>query len=151
MLYIHHNYKRGSFALFKNVFKLKSKKTGHVPVKARICVLPLIFYDDKTETLDYGKCFTVDVISISTTSITVRHNNMLKKGNILEFRTKHALEDVQCLKCLHFKTLSETPAFGSFIGKIIWRSNEEAGVSIMMMRDRDRDTIAKMVAERTKK
>lgn len=116
-----------------------------------MCVLPLIYYDDKTETLSYGQCFTIDVVSMSANSMTVRHNNILKKGNILEFRTKHALEDRECLKCMNFKSLPETPSFSSFIGKIIWRSNEEAGVNIIMMREQDKAAILKMMADKSKK
>ncbi len=137
--------------MFRKLFNFKTKRLGHIPIKAKICVLPLISYDDKTETLDYGQCFTVDVVSISTNSMTVRHNDVLKKGNILEFRTKHALEDAQCLKCMNFKSLTETPSFSSFIGKIIWRSNEEAGVNIIMMREQDKVTISKMITNKSKK
>ncbi|MDE7314838.1 MAG: hypothetical protein K2N11_03965 [Mucispirillum sp.] len=137
--------------MFKGLFNFKRKRLGHIPIKTKMCVLPLIYYDDKTETLDYGQCFTIDVISMSVNSMTVRHNNVLKKGNILEFRTKHALEDRECLKCINFKLLPETPSFSSFIGKIIWRSNEEAGVNIIMMREQDKAAILKMMANKSKK
>ena len=131
--------------MFKDLFNFRAKRLGHIPIKTKMCVLPLISYDEKTETLDYGQCFTIDVISISANSMTVRHNNVLKKGNILEFRTKHALEDRECLKCMNFKTLPETPSFSSFIGKIIWRSNEEAGVNIITMKEKDKEAILKMM------
>ena len=90
------------------------------------------------------------VVSISLSSITVRHSNSLKKGDILEFRTKHALEDHQCLTCINFKTLPESPSFSSFIGKIIWRNNEKAGVSIIMMKEQDKATIKKIISSRAK-
>lgn len=151
MLYIQDTHKRRLPPLFKGLFNFGAKHTGHIPLKTKMCVLPLISYDDKTETLDYGQCFTIDVVSMSRTSMTVRHNDILKKGNILEFRTKHALEDRECLKCMNFKTLPETPAFSSFIGKIIWRNNEEAGVNIIMMKEQDKATISKMVANKSKK
>lgn len=135
--------------LFKGLFNFRAKRLGHVPIKTKMCVLPLISYDEKTETLDYGQCFTIDVVSISVNSMTVRHNNVLKKGNILEFRTKHALEDRECLKCMNFKTMPETPSFSSFIGKIIWRSNEEAGVNIIMMKEKDKEAILKMMKNKS--
>lgn len=138
--------------MFRRIFNFRAKRLGHIPIKTKMCVLPLISYDDKTETLDYGQCFTIDVISMSASSMTVRHHDVLKKGNILEFRTKHALEDRECLKCMNFKNLPETPSFSSFIGKIIWRSNEEAGVNIIMMREYDKTAILKMMlANKSKK
>lgn len=136
--------------MFSKLFSFRRKKFGHIALKTKMCVLPLISYDEKTETLDYGQCFTIDVISISLSSMTLRHNNSLKKGDILEFRTKHALEDHQCLKCLNFKTLPETPSFSSFIGKIIWRNNEEAGVSIIMMKEQDKAAIKKLINSKNK-
>ena len=137
--------------MFRGLFNFRTKQLGHIPVKTKMCVLPLISYDEKTETLDYGQCFTIDVVSMSVNSMTVRHHDVLKKGNILEFRTKHALEDRECLKCMSFKSLPETPAFSSFIGKIIWRSNEEAGVNIIMMREQDKTAILRMMANKSKK
>ena len=139
------------FSLFKGLFNFRAKRLGHIPLKTKMCVLPLISYDDKTETLDYGQCFTIDVVSMSVNSMTVRHHDVLKKGNILEFRTKHALEDRECLNCMSFKSLPETPSFSSFIGKIIWRSNEEAGVNIIMMREQDKTAILRMMANKSKK
>lgn len=134
--------------MLSRLFNIKRKKFGHIALKTKMCVLPLISYDEKTETLDYGQCFTIDVVSMSLSSITIRHNNNIKKGDILEFRTKHALEDHQCLKCMNFKTLPEVPALSSFIGKIIWRNNSEAGVSIIMMKEQDKETVKKMISEK---
>ncbi len=136
--------------MFSNLFHFRSKKLGNIAIKTKMCVLPLISYDDKTETLDYGQCFTIDVVSISPNSLTVRHNNNFKKGDMLEFRTKHALDDYHCLTCPNFKTMPETPAFSSFIGKIMWCSSKEAGVSIIMMRDRDKAAIKKLIEDKTK-
>lgn len=136
--------------MLSKLFSFRRKKFGHVAVKTKMCVLPLISYDEKTETLDYGQCFTIDVISLSLSSITVRHSNKLKKGDILEFRTKHALEDHQCLTCPNFKTLPESPSFSSFIGKIIWKNNEEAGVNIIMMKEQDKAAIKKLIGSNSK-
>ncbi len=136
--------------MFDKLFHFGSKKLGHITIKTKMCVLPLISYDEKTEALDYGQCYTIDVISISPNSITVRHSNMLKKGDILEFRTKHALDDHHCLTCPNFKTLPETPAFSSFIGRILWRNNKEAGVAVMMMREQDKAAIKKIIDDKTK-
>lgn len=136
--------------MLHKLFNFRSKKLGNVPLRTKVCALPLISYDDKTETLDYGQCYTIDVVSISPNSMTVRHNNMLKKGDMLEFRTKHALEDHHCLKCMNFKTLPETPALNSFIGKIVWRNSKEAGVSIILMKDQDKEFIKKLISGQSK-
>ena len=134
--------------VLSRLFNIKRKKFGHISLKTKMCVLPLISYDDKTETLDYGQCFTIDVVSMSLSSLTIRHYDNIKKGDILEFRTKHALEDHQCLKCMNFKTLPETPSLNSFIGKIIWRNSSEAGVSIIMMKEQDREAVKKLINEK---
>lgn len=132
--------------MFSKLLNFRGNKIGHTAVKIKMCVLPLISYDDKTETINYGQqCYTIDVVSLSLSSITIRHNNQLKKGDMLEFRTKHALDDSQCLKCPNFNTLSESPSFSSFIGKIIWKNNEEAGVNIIMMKEQDKAAIAKLI------
>ena len=143
--------KKEYVTLFNRLFNFRAKRLGHISIKAKMCVLPLVYYDYKTETLDYGQCFTIDVISMSLNSMTVRHNDVLKKGNILEFRTKHALEGKECLKCMNFQTLPETPSFSSFIGKVIWRSSGEAGINIIMMREQDKTAILKMMANKSKK
>ena len=75
--------KKEYVTLFNRLFNFRAKRLGHISIKAKMCVLPLVSYDDKTETLDYGQCFTIDVISMSLNSMTVRHNDVLKKGNIL--------------------------------------------------------------------
>lgn len=135
----------GEYPLLSKIFKTGKKKADRITVKCAVCALPLISYDHKTETLDYGQCFSLEMTNISLNSITVRHANKLKKGDILEIRTKHALDDRQCLKCENFKSLTETPALSSFIGKVIWKNHEEAGFNIIMMRDRDRNYIKKML------
>ena len=51
MLYIQDTHKRRLPPLFKGLFNFGAKHTGHIPLKTKMCVLPLISYDDKTEIL----------------------------------------------------------------------------------------------------
>lgn len=136
--------KKGVLSLFKKLFNFSKKQPKNsAEINAKLCVLSLA-YDDDTETLNYGQCFTVNIVNISPDFMTIRHNHILEKGNILEFRTKYALEDNDCIKCLNYKSLSETPKFSSFIGRVVWQENNEAGVKIIMMREQDKAAILKM-------
>lgn len=140
-------FKKKALSLFKRLFTFRTKRPkDNFEINARLCAFALI-YDPAIETLTYGQCFTVDVESISPEFITIRHNYILEKGNVIEFRTKNALEEGQCLKCLNYKSLSDTPKFSSFIGRVVWQENGEAGIKIIIMKEQDKAAILKMSAK----
>ena len=79
--------KKEYVTLFNRLFNFRAKRLGHISIKAKMCVLPLVSYDDKTETLDYGQCFTIDVISMSLNSMTVIWRSSGEAGiNIIMMR-----------------------------------------------------------------
>lgn len=129
------------FILFRIILNLKNRKKT-AQIKSKMCLLPVMSYDIKSDSLNYGQCFSVDVKSISDTQITVLHNDRIKKGSIFSLKTKKAINsDNKCVKCLNYKNMPENLKLSSMVGKVIWRNCREAVIEILMMKEEDKTYI----------
>lgn len=129
------------FILFRIILNLKNRKKT-AQVNSKMCLLPVMSYDIKSDSLNYGQCFSVDVKSISDSQVTVLHNDRIKKGTVFSLKTKKAINsDNKCLKCLNYRNMPENLKLSSMVGKVIWRNCREAVIEILMMKDEDKEYI----------
>lgn len=124
------------FKRFECVFN--RRREPRIYTNLKMCVFNLIQYDVRADKVIYDECSLIEITSISPTGISVRHNNYLKKGDMMEFRSKHAINSNTCVACPHFKEITEELPVMPFIAKVIWRNDTSAGLNLIMIHERDR-------------
>lgn len=115
-------------------------------MRVKMCAFNLIKYDPKTDVVDYGDCSLIEIVNIGPTGMSVKHNNTLKKGDMLEFRTKYSIEDEACVRCANFCKVVEDLPIRSFIGKVLWRNDSVAGLNFIMIHENDKNYLANLAS-----
>ncbi len=127
------------------------RKDLRINIRARLCAFSLAKYDPKTDLVTYGCCRALEIKDIGPNGVSVFHDGFLKKGDILEFRTRYSIEDKACVKCPWFREIAEDLPIKAFIGKVIWRSDAIAGLSFIMIHEKDRTYLKKLAESRSSK
>lgn len=128
---------------FRKFFGSK-RNDARLEVEGTVCGFQVRYKGGYYSALEYGPCNVYRIINISSAGIAIRHNNSIKKGDMLEFRTKYCIKDKKCFSCPHFPELEEKLSVAPFIGKVVWRNDFMAGFNIIQLAGKDRVFLEKM-------
>lgn len=123
----------------------RKRKYVRLDTDSNVCGLDMIGYDGKSGRAEYGKCDVYRMINISLDGMAVRHSDALKKGDIIEFHTKHCIRNDDCFSCSHFPQVEEKFSASPFVGKVVWRNSFMAGINIVDLKDKDKAYFEKIV------
>ena len=132
--------------LFKKLFGLK-KRGYRFDTDSVICGTFLSDYISADSPKNYGKCEVYRMINLSVSGLALRHKGSIKKGDVLEFRTKYCIMNKNCFSCTHVAKVEEKLALNPVIGRVIWCNDFLAGINIIDISTNDLQYLEKIVAD----